>query len=175
MTKRTRNADLFVGALLRLNYQQVRKTMLEAIQAAGFNDLDEAYFPMFTYPPPDGVRPSELARRFRMSRQAVNYLIAQLEAAGYLERRTDRRSGRRLVYLTSRGLKVIETMFAAARQLQSQWAEKVGRERFAMFMDVLRDLSVGAEDDEGTRVATPPQATEFGGERKIRPGGSPPA
>lgn len=141
MPKQNKNADLFVGALLRLCWQQVRGRMIEAIHAAGFTDLDEAHFPMFTYPPPDEARPSELARRFRMSRQAVNYLIAQLEAAGYLQRRTDRHSGRRLVYLTPRGWQVIETMYATARQLQAEWADKVGRERFADFMEVLRELS----------------------------------
>lgn len=141
MPKRNKNADLFVGALLRLCWQQVRARMIEAIHAAGFTGLDEAHFPLFTYPPPDEARPSELARRFRMSRQAVNYLITQLEAAGYLERRTDRRSGRRLVYLTRRGWQVIETMYATARQLQAEWADKVGPERFADFMNVLRELS----------------------------------
>ena len=154
MTKRTGNADLFVGALLRLCYQQVRARMIEAVHAAGFIDLDEAHFPMFTYPPPDAVRPSELARRFRMSRQAVNYLIAQLEAAGYLQRRPDRRSGRRLVYLTSRGWQVIETMYAAARRLHAQWADKVGRERFAEFMDVLRELSSEVGEGETMRAVT---------------------
>lgn len=141
MLKRNKNTDLFVGALLRLCWQQVRGRMIEAIHAAGFTDLDEAQFPMFTYPPPDEARPSELARRLRMSRQAVNYLIAQLEAAGYLQRRTERRSGRRLVYLTPRGWQVIETMYAAARHLQAQWSDKVGRERFDDFMDVLRELA----------------------------------
>jgi DNA-binding MarR family transcriptional regulator len=161
MTKPTTDAALFVGALLRLCYQQVRERMIEAIQAAGFTDLDEAYFPMFTYPPPNAARPSELARRFGMSRQAVNYLITQLEVAGYLQRRTDRRSGRRLVYLTSRGWQVIETMYAAARQLQAEWADEVGRERFAQFMDVLTELSSKVREGKRTPAVTNPPTGEF--------------
>jgi len=31
---------------------------------------------VFSYPPPDGIRPSDLARRLNISRQAANHLIA---------------------------------------------------------------------------------------------------
>jgi DNA-binding MarR family transcriptional regulator len=76
-----------------------------------------------------------------MTRQATNYLIAQLEAAGYLERRAPRGSSRRLVHLTKRGWQLAETMFGIMRGLQAQWAKEVGQERFDHFLEVLRMLS----------------------------------
>src|SRR6185437_3638774 len=93
------------------------------------------------YPPPDGVRPSELARRIRMSRQATNHIIGQLEALGYLERRAAARGERRLVYMTERAWRVAETIFACLRTVQAEWAEEVGEEQFRAFMDVLRHLA----------------------------------
>jgi DNA-binding MarR family transcriptional regulator len=131
----------FIGALLRLCWQRVRGHMHEAIRTAGFTDLQDAHFAVFTYPLPDGVRPSDLARRMGMSRQAANHVIAQLEELGYLERRAPEGGGRRLVYLTERGWRVAEAIFASLRQLQAEWAEEVGRERFGGFMDVLRALA----------------------------------
>lgn len=131
----------FIGALLRLSWQRVRGHMHEAIRAAGFADLQDAHFAVFSYPLPNGVRPSDLARQIRMSRQATNYLIAQLEELGYLERRAPEGSERRLVHLTGRGWQVADTIHACLQQLQAQWADEVGSERFSVFMDVLRHLS----------------------------------
>jgi DNA-binding MarR family transcriptional regulator len=115
--------------------------MHEAIRAAGFTDLPEAHFAVFSYPLPNGVKPSDLARQIRMSRQATNYLIGQMEELGYLERRAAPGSDRQLVYLTERGWKVADIIYAALRNLQEQWADKVGRERFHEFMATLSILA----------------------------------
>ncbi len=135
------NGPPFVGALLRQCWRRVRDRIQEAIRAAGFDDLQEAHLAVFTYPLPDGVRPADLARRMGMSPQATNYLIAQVEALGYLERRASQGSDRRLVYLTERGRQVGQTIFACLRELQAEWADEVGQTRFADFMDVLRRLA----------------------------------
>ncbi|NBJ11271.1 MarR family winged helix-turn-helix transcriptional regulator [Microvirga arsenatis] len=135
------NDPPFVGALLRQCWRRARDRIQEAIRAAGFDDLQEAHLAVFTYPLPDGVRPADLARRMGMSPQATNYLIAQVEALGYLERRASEGSERRLVYMTERGWQVGETIFASLRELQAEWADEVGQKRFADFMAVLRRLA----------------------------------
>ncbi len=139
----------FVGALLRQCWRRVRDRIQDAGRAAGFDDLQEAHLAVFTYPLPDGVRPADLARRMGMTPQATNYLIAQVEALGYLERRAAKGSDRRLVYLTERGWQVGKTIFACLRELQAEWADEVGQKRFAEFMDVLRRLV--AEEPAGSR------------------------
>jgi len=137
----------FVGALLRLTLQRVQVRMHQAIRDAGFTDLQDAHLAVFTYPLPHGVRPSELARNIRMSRQATNYLIVQLETMGYLKRDAPQGSDRRLVYLSERGLDVGETIYACLRQIQAEWSKEVGRDQFNGFMDVLGQLST--EKDPG--------------------------
>ncbi len=133
-----------MGALLRLCWQRVRQRINEAVRTAGFDDVPEAHLVFFQYPPPDAVRPSDVARRLGMSRQATNYLIVQFEELGYLERRPSSESGRRLIYLTERGWRVVATIHAALRDLQEEWAVEVGRQRFSDFMDVLKGLSIEA-------------------------------
>jgi DNA-binding MarR family transcriptional regulator len=133
----------YVGALLRLCWQRVRAHMHEAIRANGFTDLQEAHFAVFSYPLPNGVRPSDLARQLRISRQATNYLVGQMEGLGYLERRIGPNGDRRLVYLTERGSRVADVIYASLRELQAQWADEVGHDRFKTFMEVLRLLSKG--------------------------------
>lgn len=131
----------FIGALLRLCWRRVRDRIAEAVRAAGFDDLQEAHLAVFTYPLPDGVRPSDLARRMGMTPQATNYLIAQVEALGYLERRAQKTSERRLVHLTPRGQQVGEVIYTCLRDIQAEWAEEIGPDRFATFLDALRLLA----------------------------------
>ena len=136
----------YVGALLRLCWRRVRDRILEGVRAAGFTDLQDAQLTVFSYPLPDGVRPSELARRIGMSRQAANHLIGQMEGLGYLERR-GAAGERRLVHLTERGWKVGEVIFDCLEQLQEEWASDLGPGRFAEFMTVLRTLALEEAPD----------------------------
>ena len=131
----------FVGALLRVCWQHVRAEMHAAIRAHGFTDLQEAHFAVFSYPLPDGVRPSDLARQLRMSRQATNYLVGQMEVLGYLERRPGLDGNRRLIYLTERGSQVARVIYVCLQELQAQWAKEVGQDRFELFLEVLSHLA----------------------------------
>lgn len=140
----------FFGALLRVTWQHVRSQMHNAIHEAGFTDFQDAHFAIFSYPLPDGIRPSELARQRRMSRQAINYLLVQLEELGYVERRAPEGSERRLVYLTARGRQVAETIFACLRRLHFEWADEIGPERFDVFLGVLRELSAKVQEARAT-------------------------
>src|SRR5437870_13649002 len=81
-----------IGALLRIPWEAVQRHMLERLHDRGFDDLDAAHLNVFQYPGPQGVRPTELAAQLRISKQALNYLLGQLEHLGYLERRPDPRS-----------------------------------------------------------------------------------
>src|SRR5262249_14740644 len=103
-------------------------------------DLNQALLNVMVYPHPDGVRPNDLAERTNMTRQATNYLIGQLEALGYLERRAQRGSNRRLVYLTRRGWESIDCHRAAVLELEKQWAKAIGQRRFDAFKTVLAEL-----------------------------------
>src|SRR5881409_427754 len=75
-----------IGALLRIPWEAVQRRMLERLHERGFADLDFAHLTVFQYPGPQGARPSELAARLGMSKQALNYLLGALERLGYLER-----------------------------------------------------------------------------------------
>lgn len=136
----------FVGALLRQGWRQVRTRIREAVWDAGFTDLQEAHLAVFSYPLPDGVRAADLARRIGMSPQATNYLLSQVEALGYLERRATEDSNRRLVFLTDRGRQVGETIYGCLRNLQQEWAMEVGPEAFGVFLMVLRKLGEDRND-----------------------------
>ena len=131
----------YVGALLRQCLEHVRARIEADLKSAGFTDLQPAHLAVFSFPPPDGVRPSDLARRIRMSRQATNHIIGQLEALGYLERRAERKGARRRIYLTPRTWGMVKVVHGTLLEIQGEWAADIGPERFGDFMTTLRRIA----------------------------------
>jgi DNA-binding MarR family transcriptional regulator len=145
----------YVGALLRMSYRVSRERSLKALVKNGFTDLNLALLSGFFYPPPHGVRPIDLAENANMTKQAMNYLVSQLEALGYMERHAEKAGGRRLVYLTRRGWVVFETIWTTQLQLQADWAAQLGEKRFGEFMNMLRELAGFDPKNLATKPAQP--------------------
>src|SRR6266571_4951923 len=121
-----------IGVLLRIPLEAVQRHMLERLHERGFNDLDAAHLNVFQYPGPQGARPTELATRLRISKQALNYLLGELERLDYLERRPDTDDQRsKRVALTPRGTSVISVIRQAVGEVETAWAQQLGPERFA--------------------------------------------
>ena len=131
-----------IGALLRMPWEAVQEHMLERLHAHGFVDFDASYLTVFQYPGPHGARPSELAARLRISKQALNHLLGQLERRGYLERRDDpedRRSKR--IALTPRGTRAVTVIRDAVAEMEDRWTVQLGPRRFDQLRLLLRDLN----------------------------------
>jgi len=123
-------------------WEAVQRGMLERLHERGFDDLDTAHLTVFQYPGPQDTRPSDLAARLRVSKQALNYLLGELERLGYLERRpdpVDQRSKR--VALTERGLAAIGVMREAVGEMETVWARQLGTEHFDQLRTLLLDLN----------------------------------
>jgi DNA-binding MarR family transcriptional regulator len=130
-----------IGALLRVPWEAVQRHMLERLHEHGFDDLDAAHLNVFQYPGPQGARPTELAARLRISKQALNYLLGQLERLEYLERQADPDDLRsKRVGLTPRGTAAIEVIRTAVGEVETAWAEQLGEKRFAQLRDLLVEL-----------------------------------
>ncbi len=131
-----------IGALLRMPWEAVQRHMLERLHERGFADFDAAYLNVFQYPGPQGARPSELAARLRISKQALNYLLGELERLGYLERRPDPDDLRsKRVALTPRGKSAIRVIREAVGEMETTWAQQLGPRRFAQLRDLLLDIN----------------------------------
>jgi len=131
-----------IGALLRVPWEAVQVHMLDRLHERGFDDLDAAHLNVFQYPGPQGARPSELAARLRISKQALNYLLGELERLDYLERQPDPDDLRsKRVALTSRGVAAVGVIREAVAELENDWSERLGPKRFAELRNLLRDLN----------------------------------
>jgi DNA-binding MarR family transcriptional regulator len=130
-----------IGALLRMPWEAVQRRMLELLHERGFGDLDAAHLNVFQYPGPQGAKPSELAAQLRISKQALNYLLGQLERLGYLERRPDPEDLRsKRIVLTPRGTSAILVIREAVAEMETAWSERLGPKRFAQLRRLLVEL-----------------------------------
>jgi DNA-binding MarR family transcriptional regulator len=123
-------------------WEVVRRRMLARLHERGFEDLELAHLSVLQYPGPEGARPSELAARLGMSKQALNYLLGQLERLGYLERRPDPDDLRsRRIALTRRGASAVPVIREAVAEVEREWARELGAERFGQLRALLVDLN----------------------------------
>ena len=140
-----------MGALLRMAFETVQRRMLEGLHAAGFDDLDTPHLTVLQYPGPEGMRPSDLAARLQISKQALNYMLGELERMGYLERRPDPDDLRaRRIALTPRGHEIIPVIREAVRATEREWAAALGDDR----VEELRSLLVEIRALQQTGDAT---------------------
>jgi DNA-binding MarR family transcriptional regulator len=138
----SRHGPPLIGALLRLPWENVLERLLSGLREREFTDLGPAHLTILQWPGPDDLRPSELAARTRMSKQALNYLLGQLERQGYLRRVDDPRDQRyKRIVLTGRGQRAARAMRDIVREVEADWEEQLGAERFADLHDLLTDLN----------------------------------
>ncbi len=142
---RTDSAPLgppLIGALLRMPLDAVRQRMLERLHERGFDDLVAPHLTVLQYPGPQGMRPSDLAVRLRMSKQALNYLLGELERLGYIERRPDPEDMRsKRIALTKRGYAAGHVIREGVGEMEQEWAQRLGPERFAQLRTLLAELN----------------------------------
>lgn len=143
-----------VGALLRMPTDVIREAIITGLHEHGYTDLTPAHFPVLRYPGPQGRRPVDLAAEAGMTKQAMNYLLGQLEALGYLERRADPDDGRsRRVHLTARGEAIVEVIRDAVRGVEAAWTAELGEDDMERLRELLVRLNVialgGARDRAG--------------------------
>lgn len=130
-----------IGALLHAAWAAARARISAGLADAGFSDLLPAHLMVLQYPGPDGERPSTLARRAGMSKQAMNQLLSSLEQLGYIERVQDERDGRaRIVRVTGRGARAIASARGIVAELEREWAVTLGVARFAELKSTLETL-----------------------------------
>jgi DNA-binding MarR family transcriptional regulator len=131
-----------IGALLRMPFETVRERMLAGLHERGFSDLIAAHLDVFQYPGPENQRPLDLAKRARMTKQALNYLLGQMERLGYLTRRADAGDQRfKRVHLTARGQAAVRAIREIVLEVEADWEQQLGPRGFAQLRDLLACLN----------------------------------
>jgi DNA-binding MarR family transcriptional regulator len=131
-----------IGALLRMPFEVVRERMLAGLHERGFSDLVAAHLDVFQYPGPENQRPLDLARHAHMSKQAMNYLLGELERLGYITRLQDPEDQRfKRVHATERGQAAGHAMREIVLEVEADWEQRLGPAKVAKLRDLLKQLN----------------------------------
>ena len=141
MTQAGEDDRRMIGALLRIPREAALRQVVAGLAAADFGDVRPAHFTVFQHIPPEGIRLTALADAALMTKQSMGYLVDDLAALGYVERvpdPTDRRA--KVVRLTARGRAVEETVRKVIRQIEADWAARLGQKEYQHLTRLLRAL-----------------------------------
>ena len=123
-------------------WEAVHERMLAGLHQRGYRDLIAPHLNVLQYPGPENTRPSDLATRTRMTKQALNYLLGQMEGLGYLRRVEDEADQRfKRIRLTPRGSAASAAMREIVREIETEWKRKLGPRRFAELRTLLEQLN----------------------------------
>ena len=120
--------------------------MLARIHTAGHPDVTTAMIALFRFAGVDRRRPGEIAATARLSKQATNDVLRELERLGYVKRHADPTDGRaRIVRLTKRGRSLDTAVWTAGREVEQFWHDRFSDNEWTTFNNVLNRLITDAE------------------------------
>jgi DNA-binding MarR family transcriptional regulator len=130
--------EMLIGAMLRAPAEAIHRRIIRELNAAGFKGLSLAHMAVFRYPGPDGERPSAVAERANMSKQAMNRLLGSLEDLGYLRRSDAPDEGRaRIVHFTKRGHAAYAKAVDILHDIERDWMAVLGPKDFTRLKEIL--------------------------------------
>jgi DNA-binding MarR family transcriptional regulator len=127
-----------VAGLLGQALRVLREEILAGSEER-FPGLRVSHYRLLELIPPEGARITDLAEVAAMTKQGLGQHVDYLQRLGYAESdrlRGDRRV--RLVRRTARGEEAVVFSHAAIERVEALWADQLGPERFAEFLETLR-------------------------------------
>lgn len=130
-----------LGAMLRIPFQATVTRIFEGLSARGYSDLRPAHFAVFQHLVPEGSRVTELAEDAQITKQSMSALVSHVEECGYVQYAPDPNDGRaKIVRLTERGQALDTVAREIMQQIEIEWAEMIGAERFLHLKETLKEL-----------------------------------
>jgi len=132
---------LNLGVLCFIAYRAMETRVMDAVLAAGFDDITIAQARMFARIGPDGTRLTDLAEQALVTKQTAGFLVNQLERGGYVRREPDPGDARaRLVRITPRGQAAVAVARAAEASVEAEWTRHLGKGSAAQLRRALTRL-----------------------------------
>ena len=130
-----------IQILFRNAHSTVDAAVGASLAESGFTELLPWHSAVLRNLGEDGARPSELAARAGVTRQAITKLVGELERLDVVRRDPDPTDGRGvIVRYTDRGLAGLEVARRQMLALERSYAEQVGPDRWAEVRATLEAL-----------------------------------
>lgn len=135
---------LHIGQLLVQLTRLFQTDLFDRLLAAGLEDARVPHTHVTAYIKAEGSRLTELAAQARMTLPAMSELVDDLQRLGIVERRPDPGDGRaKLICLTETGWEAMRTARRVITEIEADYAQLVGAERFEATAQTLDELLRG--------------------------------
>lgn len=129
------------GVYLRILWDELRNNMEQQLHDKGFFDVSPSHGWIFYNTKEEGSRITELAAIAKITKQSMSALVAQLEKAGYVKKKTDPTDKRAwLLVLTPKGKKVKEVGQEINYAFERKWEQKLGKKDYGQLRQLLIKL-----------------------------------
>lgn len=133
--------ELNLGLLCYIPYRAMETRVMQAVRAAGFEDITIAQARLFARIGPEGTRITDLAEQAEVTKQTAGFLVDQLERGGYVRREPDPSDARaRLVRIAPRGQAAVEVARKAEAEVEAEWTRHLGKPGTAQLRRALTRL-----------------------------------
>ena len=133
-----------IGQLLTQLTRLFQTELFDRLIAAGLKDARVPHTHVTAYIKAEGSRLTELAAQARMTLPAMSELVDDLQRIGIVERRPDPSDGRaKLICLTDAGWEAMRTARRVIAEIEADYAQLVGVERFEAAAQTLDELLRG--------------------------------
>ncbi|VAW08436.1 hypothetical protein MNBD_ACTINO02-2329 [hydrothermal vent metagenome] len=134
----TSDMDQPLARLLLDRFRWADRALRSRLAARGWPEMTPAQSLVFASIDLDGTRPSELARRIGVSRQAVHQTIAELVEVDLLTLTADPVDGRaKLVVVTDAGRRNISAARESLTEIESELRARIGDDSVAALRNAL--------------------------------------
>ena len=136
-----------LGRLFLNAFRWMDSSFIQLIGEHGWRDIPKSNSLVFPHLLKGGIRPSEIARRAGVTRQAVHQVLNDLRERGLIATKPDPTNRRaKLVFLTARGRQFDRAVGEVADRMESVLSERIG-------VDAVRSLRSALEADWGPLLA----------------------
>ena len=107
-----------------------------------WHGLRQSHMRVITSVPAEGISVTDLGERVGMSKQGCGQFVTTLVESGHLRVAADPRDKRvRLVRRTAKGNRTVAAVTSRMLEIEDDWADRVGRQRYRAFRRVLEELA----------------------------------
>jgi DNA-binding MarR family transcriptional regulator len=133
---------LNLAALMDGPYKAMDKALFPELARRGHGDIRPAHSKVFEVIRGTGSRITDMAADAAMTKQAMQYLVDDLENLGYAERIPDPDDRRaKLIRLTPRGRECVVFAREAFARTEAAWAKKLGQTKMSQLRALLAELN----------------------------------
>jgi DNA-binding MarR family transcriptional regulator len=124
--------------LMFVAHRAAESQVLDAVRAAGFDDVTIAQCRIAQRLSLHGIRLTELAEQAQVTKQTAGALVDELERNGYVTREPDPVDARaRLVMLSDRGEQVCRAAAEEIARIEARWQAHLGTQAYDRLRDAL--------------------------------------